>query len=141
MWSRREFPHSQRSVADSRRFVRDAVGDLPTEMRDAIALMTSELATNALVHTDGGFQMTIERTEERLQVSVADRSEQLPSLLAPEPSEIHGRGIRIVRDLSDAWGSSDESGEGKIVWFQVNLASGTVFDRGRASTGRSAIST
>ncbi len=141
MRTRRDFAHSQSSVADSRRFVQEVVGDLPNEQQDAIALMASELATNALVHSEDGFQMTIDRTGEQLQISVTDQSDQMPSLLAPAPSEPHGRGIRIVKELSDAWGSTDESGGGKTVWFRVNLTPGATVERRRTSTGRSAVST
>jgi anti-sigma regulatory factor (Ser/Thr protein kinase) len=117
---RQDFVRSQRSIAESRRFAQNIVADLPVDLRDAVALMVSELATNALVHTAQGFEMTIDRTKDQLQVSVADRSHQVASVQSPSPSEPHGRGLRIVKALSDTWGTTDAA-DGKTVWFQVNL--------------------
>jgi two-component sensor histidine kinase len=117
---RQDFVRSPRSIAESRRFAQNIVADLPVDLRNAVALMVSELATNALVHTTQGFEITIDRTKDQLQVSVADRSDQVPSVQSPSPSESHGRGLRIVRTLSETWGTADGA-DGKSVWFQVNL--------------------
>ncbi len=117
---RQGFVRSQTAIAESRRVAQNVVADLSVDLQDAVALMVSELSTNALVHTAEGFEMTIDRTKDQLQVSVADRSHQFPSVQSPSPSEPHGRGLRIVKALSDAWGTTDAA-DGKIVWFQVNL--------------------
>jgi hypothetical protein len=86
-----------------------------------VILMVSELATNALVHAASGFQLTVDRTKTRLQVSVADLGAGVPSLQSPPSRQPHGRGLRIVEELSDEWGTSEAPKKGKTVWFRLNL--------------------
>ncbi len=123
----RIFAPRQESVRQSRRFIADAVRDLPRDVRDQIVLMVSELATNALIHGAGGFAMTVERTATDLRVSVVDQGEadprQGPSLRSPRPDEPHGRGLRIVDKLADEWGTGAAPfGIGQVVWFRVALS-------------------
>jgi anti-sigma regulatory factor (Ser/Thr protein kinase) len=122
----RIFVASQESVGQSRRFVADAIGDLPREVRDQIVLMVSELATNALVHAAGGFRMTIDRTADDLRVAVADQGgaggREGPQVRSPRSDEPHGRGLRIVDKLADEWGTAEVPfGVGQVVWFRVGL--------------------
>lgn len=127
MSAHRVFAAKQASVGESRRFVADSVGDLPRDVREQIVLMVSELATNTLVHAAGGFQMTIERTAYDIRVSVVDEGRaggrEGPSVRSPRPDEPHGRGLRIVQKLADAWGTTEAPwGGGQVVWFRVVLA-------------------
>jgi two-component sensor histidine kinase len=117
----RDFHPSQSSIANSRRFAYGTIAGLSVDIQDAVGLMVSELATNAVVHAGRGFRMTIDRTQERLLVAVADASDQLPSLRSPLPTTPHGRGLRIVNELSDKWGTTHAAEGGKTVWFQMNL--------------------
>ncbi|MGH9079498.1 MAG: ATP-binding protein [Acidimicrobiales bacterium] len=115
------FHASESSVASSRRFAYGTIADLSVDIQEAVALMVSELATNAVVHAGGGFKVTIDRTQERLLVAIADTSDQLPLLRFPLPSTPHGRGLRIVKELSDEWGTTPAPDGGKTIWFQMNL--------------------
>jgi anti-sigma regulatory factor (Ser/Thr protein kinase) len=121
MKSSQSFPASQQSVGAARRFVSETITDLTPEVQDAVILMVSELATNALVHAASGFQLTIDRTKTRLLVSVADLGAGTPSLQSPPSRQPHGRGLRIVEELSDEWGTSEAPKKGKTVWFRLNL--------------------
>ena len=121
MKSQREFPKTKASVAAARKFTRDVLSDLSEEVRDEVVLMTSELTTNALTHTDGAFVVTIERTETAVRISVSDSSALAPVERFPSAGQPHGRGLQIVNKLSDEWGSSRISGDGKTVWFRVDL--------------------
>jgi len=118
------FSGTDESVGAARSFVAGTIVDASPDVRDSVALMVSELATNALVHAAGGFEVSVERTEGVVRVSVSDGGEGTPVLQAPPSSEPHGRGLRIVDELSDAWGVSpaaDGGGHGKSVWFRMSL--------------------
>lgn len=118
----RQFRPIAASVAASRRFAAEVCADLPRDVRDAIVLMVSELATNALVHATSGFDVRIDRSVWRVQVTVSDEGAGAPILQSPDHSDPHGRGLRVVRELSDEWGTTESGGpQGKSVWFSVDL--------------------
>jgi anti-sigma regulatory factor (Ser/Thr protein kinase) len=121
MKTSQSFAASQESVGAARRFVSELISDLTPELQDAVILMVSELATNALVHAASGFQLTVDRMKTRLRVSVADLGAGVPSLQSPPSRQPHGRGLRIVEELSDEWGTSEAPKKGKTVWFRLNL--------------------
>ncbi|MFI9123429.1 ATP-binding protein [Streptomyces bikiniensis] len=87
---------------------------------DVAELLTSELVTNALVHTDHGAVVTATVVPEQLRVEVRDF---VPGLRAPEapPADdrTNGRGLVLVQALADSWGVEDQ-GAGKVVWFELN---------------------
>lgn len=126
MTVRRSFGLNRKSVAASRRFVGDAVTDLPDEPREAAILMMSELATNAIVHAATGFEVEIDQSVDWLRIAVTDVGGGEPELHSPSSSDVHGRGLQIVKELSDEWGmidNEDRSGKrsGKTVWCAVRL--------------------
>lgn len=126
------------SVRAARQFTTDALGELPPEMIEAAALMVSELATNALVHAAAGFEVTIDVTKTAVSVEVSDAGEGLPTLRSPEPSDPHGRGLHIVEQLSDRWGTRAASdGSGKSVWFALDRSPSAAHDAARSGRTRS----
>ena len=49
----------------------------------------------------------------------------VPTVRSPDASELTGRGLRLVRELSDDWGvtaADADGGTGKSVWFTLRLA-------------------
>jgi anti-sigma regulatory factor (Ser/Thr protein kinase) len=123
---RRRFPLRRASVAASRRFVAETCSDLSTETVDAAALMVSELVTNALIHASSDIELTIERTSDHMRVDVSDAGSGTPKLQSPRSSDLHGRGLQIVRTLSDEWGiEANADQRGKSVWFTVSIGSTT----------------
>jgi hypothetical protein len=105
---------------------------------ELVALMLSELATNAVQHAGTEFEVDITMTREAslycLRVGVTDQSPGLPVLPEPAADAPHGRGLRIVESLADAWGIEIRRGHpGKTVWFVARLVanapSGEVVDR------------
>jgi anti-sigma regulatory factor (Ser/Thr protein kinase) len=114
MMVRRSFEASEESVGAARRFVIGTIADVTVELQDSIAVMVSELSTNALVHATGGFEVTVDRSDGGVVVSVGDWGDGTPVLQSPDSSEPHGRGLRIVNALSDEWGVSS-------VWFRLSF--------------------
>jgi anti-sigma regulatory factor (Ser/Thr protein kinase) len=89
---------------------------------DTVSLLVSELATNCVRHAHTDFTMTIERTGRQVWVDVADRGTGRIAPRHAKPTDYSGRGLRIVDRLSDTWGITEcTDGEGKSVWFMVNL--------------------
>jgi anti-sigma regulatory factor (Ser/Thr protein kinase) len=133
----RRFEASEDSVGAARRFVTGIISDTPTDVQDSVAVMVSELATNALLHASGGFEVAVDRSELTVSVSVSDRGDGAPVLQSPKFSEPHGRGLRIVTALSDQWGVSATS-DGKAVWFHINLQNSATTASSGAAVGSAA---
>ncbi len=123
MTSKRSFGAYEKSVGEARRFVSGLTGDLPDDLRDAVALMVSELATNALIHASSGFDVAVDRSASLMRVSVSDRGDGTPEVHSPDFTEPHGRGLQIVEALSNEWGIIPYFAAGKTVWFQISLES------------------
>jgi anti-sigma regulatory factor (Ser/Thr protein kinase) len=136
---RRSFGLQRSSVSASRQFVDAAVSDLVPEAREAAVLMMSELATNAVVHAATGFEVGITRSETVLRVEVTDVGGGRPALRSPTSREPHGRGLQIVKELSDHWGMSALADDaGKTVWFEILLGSGPDAEAEADADGRTA---
>ena len=98
------------AVRDARAFVRRALGgwecDRPTT--ELAALLTSELATNAVVHARSPLRVKARLARQGVVVEVGDRS-------AGRPTLGKGRGLECVHALSQGWGVRTTDG-GKCVW-------------------------
>ena len=125
MTAERTFDATGDSVAGSRRFVAQEVADAPPAVREAVVLMVSELATNALVHAGGGFVVRVDRDGSAIRVTVTDDGPGTPVVRDPDEREPHGRGLRIVDQLADEWGSVRSDGRGTAVWFRIDTAAGS----------------
>jgi anti-sigma regulatory factor (Ser/Thr protein kinase) len=114
----RHFECDVNSVPESRDFINEALVDLSPEIRASVALMVSELATNAVVHARSAFVVTVDRTVSSVRVEVSDQGQGNPQVISATPQDPHGRGLRIVERLSDSWGI-----EGRSVWFTLEWSS------------------
>ncbi len=122
MSTSRTFPADPASVPAARRFVLGAAGRLPREVGESVALMVSELATNAILHGQTEFEIDVEVEADSLLVAVSDRGRGSPEVQRPAVTEMHGRGLMIVQSLADDWGVTAASGgAGKTVWFRLRL--------------------
>lgn len=125
------------SVGAARRFTTEALAGLSSEVIDAVVLMVSELATNALVHAAADFELTVDVTGTAVSVEVTDAGGGFPALRWPETSDLHGRGLHIVEELSDRWGTRVGSdGSGKTVWFTIDRPPTPAQDASRAGRAR-----
>lgn len=118
----RSFSGDPESVRAARRFITEALSDLPADVVDVAVLLGSELTTNAVKHAGSGFRVTItDSVSGRVRVEVADEGRGLPARRAPRPSEPGGRGIQIVESLAQAWGITVGSpSTGRTVWFELD---------------------
>jgi anti-sigma regulatory factor (Ser/Thr protein kinase) len=109
-------------VREARRFVARLVGgDWPDV--DGAMLLTSELASNAILHSASrqpGGTFTVRagvQPREYLWVEVED--EGGPWWQHPGDGE-RGHGLDIVAALADEWGRDGGPGTGWVVWARVN---------------------
>lgn len=115
------------SVGIARQFVRDASAGVGDELADVLVLLTSELVTNAVLHARTPVQVGVVVDDEHVLVAVSDRV-RLPAALVPRAyshERLGGRGLAIVADASDEWGTTFHSG-GKSVWFRLARQSQSV---------------
>jgi len=114
----RVFPNAPGGVRAARAFVADALRGADPSVLDAAVLMVSELATNAVVHTTGPFDIGIDQSDHEVRISVTDHGEGTPTLRTASSSDIDGRGLGIVAAFAVAWGV-DQGPHSKTVWFTV----------------------
>lgn len=109
------------AVPETRRALRELLRQWGRPGRSEIAeLLTSELVTNALVHTDRDAVVTATVGPRALRVEVRDFVAHRPRMRIPEAGEsTHGRGLVLVQSLADAWGVRAH-GVGKSVWFELD---------------------
>lgn len=93
------------------------------ELSDTAELLSSELVTNALLHTGKGAVFdAVLGSDSRLRVEVQDGASRLPGRRrAPEAEyATSGRGLTLVEALADSWGVQLR-GDGKVTWFELAL--------------------
>jgi len=80
---------------------------------DDVTLVASELVANVVQHTNAGGLMEA-WSDDPFVLSVTDFGTALPSPQA-EADEHGGRGLHIIDDLADDWGTTPNE-HGKTVW-------------------------
>ena len=118
----RSFPPQPESVAKAREFVLRRTLGAPHETRGELALMVSELATNAVLHGSGPFVVTVECKPCEVVVSVTDHGSGRALLRPSGRLQPRGRGLRIVDALSHEWGTERSPSDETVVWFRRKLA-------------------
>ena len=115
-----ELPPERGSIPRARRFVRSVVEDSTTgEVLEIAELLTSELVTNAVLHSGTPLELRVGCRRNRVRVEVADRTRRPPIIQRNiDPLALNGRGLQFVERLSARWGVRSEP-EGKVVWFEV----------------------
>lgn len=138
IWS---LPRSASAAREARERVRQilgGVGPLSGVDADMACLLTSEVVTNALRHAQGAITLMVDTRPGHLLVHVRDAGpdrdartadEALLAAIsaspAPQVSDVdelseRGRGLALVREISDAWGvHRHRNAPGTTVWFRL----------------------
>ena len=86
---------------------------------DIVALLVSEVATNAIVHGYGpDIRVRVLNRGARLRVEVSDVSPVLPVQRRATGSAENGRGLAIVEAFAVEWGAEARP-DGKTTWFEI----------------------
>jgi anti-sigma regulatory factor (Ser/Thr protein kinase) len=118
-------PGGKRAAGVARRSVLSSKVGVPGVMRQRLALLLSELVTNAIQHGGAGphetIQVRLTSTIKRVRVEVHD-----PGSHAGAPSdrledETGGYGLLLVDRLADGWGRERTDGGGSLAWFELDV--------------------
>jgi len=115
-------PSSPRSVALVRQYAVATCTALGwADSADTVALLVSEVATNAVLHTYG-LKLGVRVLDHglRLRVEVFDGSPTLPVPRTARPNDMDGRGLALVEALAVRWGT-DGRPDGKTIWFEIGV--------------------
>jgi anti-sigma regulatory factor (Ser/Thr protein kinase) len=112
-------PAEAASVATARRFILEAKWSGTKEHADRLALLVSELATNAVLHARTEFSISVHSLGRKVRICVEDGNPSLPVAKDYGPTAATGRGIALVEALSSRWGV-EQKAAGKIVWFELD---------------------
>ncbi|MFD7745910.1 ATP-binding protein [Streptomyces sp. NPDC059698] len=120
-------PALRTSVRSARDTARDLLRAwrLPGDTCCDAVLLISELTTNAVLHTGTGqvlCGLTLTGDGKRLRIELHD--EDSAPVRPPEreagPDDESGRGLLLVRQLAESWGSTRSTrAGGKVVWAEL----------------------
>lgn len=106
-----------KSASRARAFVtRHLIEHRLLHLVDPVRLVASELATNALIHAQTVFTVTLSGSDSRVLLTVRDHSLALPDRRAAQALDATGRGLEIVEIVSHAWGIDEDEAGSKGVW-------------------------
>ena len=91
-----------------------------TDAIETIALLVTELVTNAILHARTPLLLTLESRPDHVRICVEDASNERPTLCRYDPDAVTGRGLALVEQLASSWGV-DTTPAGKVVWCEVQL--------------------
>jgi len=116
----REFAPDKREVAHARAVVRAACAEwgIPPETADDLALVVSELVTNAVIHAASAVRLALISEEDALRLEVHDDLAARPVARPESPHTAGGRGLHVVEALTQRWGVN-RHGAGKCIWAEI----------------------
>ncbi len=88
------------------------------EVAGTAALVATELVANVVRHAHTTMEFTVGLRDGRVCLTVRDHSRLLPRPKEPGIGDPGGRGLQLVRELTDAWGVLPVS-DGKVVWTRL----------------------
>jgi anti-sigma regulatory factor (Ser/Thr protein kinase) len=116
-----DLPPEPTSATQARALARERLGaSYSQETLDTVALLVTELVTNAILHARTPLQLTLDPRPGHVRICVEDQSSEQPTLQRYEADAITGRGLALVDQLSSSWGV-DGTPSGKVVWCEVAI--------------------
>jgi len=112
-----------RPVPDACRQVRQLVTQAcaawhRSELAATAALVATELVANVVRHAHTTMEFTVGLRDGRMSLAVRDGSRRLPRPADATLTDSGGRGLRLVRELTESWGVLPFS-DGKVVWTRI----------------------
>jgi anti-sigma regulatory factor (Ser/Thr protein kinase) len=118
------FGHESSAARGARRAIEPLVSDPDDPISEDVRLVTSELVTNVVLHTEDGGALRAwdPKPAVPLRIEVEDQDVAARDVVVARPEGVRrvgGRGLRIVDDLADDWGIIATE-TGKVVWAEFN---------------------
>jgi anti-anti-sigma regulatory factor len=88
------------------------------EVAGTAALVATELVANVVRHAHTTMEFTVGLRDGRVCLTVRDGSRLLPRPKKPDAGDVGGRGLQLIRELTEAWGVLPVA-DGKVVWTQL----------------------
>ncbi len=109
-----------RPVPDACRQVRQLVAQACTtwqrsDLTATASLIATELVANVVRHAHTTMVFTLGLRDGRLSMAVRDGCRRMPKPAEPSLSSAGGRGLQLIRDLTEGWGVLPVT-DGKVVW-------------------------
>jgi hypothetical protein len=102
-----DLPPDAASVREARSFVTDRLAHWGCEaVSELAALLTSELATNVVLHAHTPYAVVLTRTLGGARIDVLDKSDDAPALQGHDIAAPTGRGLAIVACMASQWGAT-----------------------------------
>jgi anti-sigma regulatory factor (Ser/Thr protein kinase) len=115
-----DLPPEPASASRARSLAREELEpSLSRDTVETIALLVTELVTNAILHARTPLQLHIESKPDRVRICVEDSSNEQPAVRRYEFDAVTGRGLALVEQLASSWGV-DTTPSGKVVWCEVS---------------------
>jgi anti-sigma regulatory factor (Ser/Thr protein kinase) len=114
------------AASDARRAIAANEPPLPSSVQDDVALLVTELVTNAVCHggaaPDRPLRVELARQNGRIRVEVVGEGNPFEAPSRPvEGSSSGGWGLFLVDRIAERWGVCPASA-GTCVWFEVSAA-------------------
>jgi anti-sigma regulatory factor (Ser/Thr protein kinase) len=126
VWWARDFPGGADQVGEARHWIEDLLPEC--EPLADVILLASELCANAVTHTrsreaGGWFSVSVEWGLQLVRLVIGDQGSLTIPAVGGKPGETawaeeSGRGLWLVDELADDWGSSRHPA-GRVVWTDV----------------------
>jgi anti-sigma regulatory factor (Ser/Thr protein kinase) len=116
-------PPMPESVKAARDWARGQLADWKVSDGDQHTIVTgiSELITNAVLHAGTESHLTLDLDSGNVAVTVADSGNRgEPLLTGADTMAVRGRGLSLVRAISDSFGAHRTS-SGTTVWFEIGV--------------------
>jgi serine/threonine-protein kinase RsbW len=123
LWWTRDFSGEAEQVREARRWIEDLLPGC--DLLEDIVLLASELCANAVKHTlsgemSGWFSVHVEWAPSLARLVIGDQGSLMVPSVGEETAgtEESGRGLRLVEELADDWGTACHPA-GRVVWVDV----------------------
>jgi anti-sigma regulatory factor (Ser/Thr protein kinase) len=118
-------PGGKRAAGVARRSVLSSKVGVPGVMRQRLALLLSELVTNAIQHGGAGphetIQVRLTSDTKRVRVEVHDPGSHAGAPTDRLEAETGGYGLLLVDRLADGWGRENTGAGGSLAWFELDI--------------------
>jgi anti-sigma regulatory factor (Ser/Thr protein kinase) len=116
-----DLPPEPSSATRARRLVREQLASIcAPDALDVVALLVTELVTNAILHARTPLQLQIETRPGHVRLCVGDTSDRQPEVRTYATDAVTGRGLALVETLASSWGVNSTP-TGKVVWCEIPL--------------------
>jgi two-component sensor histidine kinase len=121
------FAVTPRAPAQARHAIDEIGPVVPSDVKEPLRLIASELVANAVQHGPLGQQRSIRLRAEAwrgsIRLEVLDEGEGFSwSTRVPPGTDYHGWGLSIVESLASSWGIEGSDDAGTKVWAELPLS-------------------